>query len=68
MAREKPRFKLVLKSKRAKWYVVSAQFEYEDNKVRAKFIHPGDAYKYSTGLLDDWKRYGVPLIEVICEC
>ncbi len=65
---DKPKFRLINKPPRRKWYSVFAQFEYEKNIERAKFIHPGDAYTYAVHLLDDYKSYAVPLIEVMVEC
>ena len=64
----KPKFRLINKPPRRKWFSVYAQFEFEDNIERAKFRHPGDAYRYAVGLLDDYKSYAVPLLEVKVEC
>jgi len=66
--RETPRLRLINKPKRKRWYSVVAQFELEDAIERAKFKHPGDAYKYAAKLQDDYKYYAVPLLLVTVEC
>ena len=65
---EKPKFRMVNKPKRKKWYSVFAHFEFDGDIERAKFRHPGDAYRYATYLLDNHDTYAEPLIEVRVEC
>jgi hypothetical protein len=66
--RQLPTFRLVNKSKRKKWYSVTAQFELEPDVERAKFRHPGDAYDYGKSLVDNYAKYAVPLVTVVVEC
>ena len=62
-----PIFKLVNKPTRIKMYRVFANFELDGNKERARFLHPGDAYKYAANLIDEHKLFGIHLLEVECE-
>ncbi len=64
----KPIFQLINRGKGKRWFSVFAKFEFEENIERAKFRHAGDAYKYATGLIEDYKSYAVPLLEVQVEC
>ena len=62
-----PTFKLVNKPNRNKMYKVFADFEYDGNKERARFLHPGDAYKYAANMIDESKSFGIPLLSVTAE-
>ena len=72
LIRPHPTFTFINKGKSKKWFSVFAQFEYEseDKKdtERAKFRHPGDAYKYAERLVNDYESFAVRLLNVQCEC
>lgn len=65
---DKPKFRFINKPKRKRWFSVYAKFEFEDNIERAKFRHAGDAYSYASNLVNKYKTFAVPLLEVRVEC